>query len=84
MSFLTSEASLRTSYPLMRAAPPDGRSTVDSIFTVVVRVDRALRDTGHTDQAEEFLERAVNCPTYAELVRLAREHVDIKEGTPHS
>ena len=55
-----------------------------SIFKVVVRVDRALRDIGHTNQAEEFLERAVNCHTYAELVRLAREYVTIEEGTPHS
>ena len=53
-----------------------------TIFSIVVRVDRALHHEGLTKQLEEFLMRAHSYQTYDELLVLAREYVAFDENTP--
>jgi hypothetical protein len=52
----------------------DGRG----IVAVLLRVNRVLREAGLGKQADEFLTRARACPIYEEMVRLAREYVEIE------
>ena len=53
-----------------------------TIFSIVIRVDRALRHGGLTTQADEFLERALACRTCDELVALGAEYVAFEEEAP--
>ena len=52
-----------------------------TIFSIVTRVDQALRHAGLNTQADEFLERALPCRTCDELVTVAAEYVAF-EKTP--
>ena len=53
------------------------RGAYDTIFSILFRVRDTLRETGLDDQAEEFLKRAVVCRSHSELVRLAKEYVEL-------
>jgi hypothetical protein len=49
------------------------------MFSLLFSVRDTLRESGLEDQLEEFLERAVACRSWADMMRLAREYVELDD-----
>lgn len=49
------------------------------VFAALFRVDRALREARLNRQADEFLERVTEFALYDDVVRLARDYVEVEE-----
>ena len=49
-----------------------------NVFNVIGRVRRALLDAGQDERAREFVERAVRCGSYDEVLQLVLEYVDVR------
>jgi len=47
-------------------------------FVVLHRVREALVAAGFNERAEEFLDRAAHCASFAEMFRIARDYVDVR------
>ena len=55
------------------------RGAHDMILPILSRVFSVLEAAGRDAQVDVFLERAEACPSREELVRLAREYVELAE-----
>jgi PAS domain S-box-containing protein len=51
------------------------------VYDVLFRAERALREARLDKQADEFLERASNCSSYYDMVRVASEYVELFGAT---
>jgi hypothetical protein len=54
------------------------RMSAPSEFSMLYRVRDALKDAGLDSRADEFLDRAMRCGTYQDLIELAREYVAVE------
>jgi hypothetical protein len=58
--------------------PPCKLVGTHDVVDFLILVNRALREAGLNKQADEFLTRATAYSIYEEMVRLAREYVEIE------
>jgi len=58
--------------PVCRLIGEDG-----SVFNVIGRVRRSLKNAGQIDRAREFVERAYAATSYDEVLALAMDFVDV-------
>jgi hypothetical protein len=59
--------------PVCRLIGEDG-----SVFDVIGRVRRALKNAGQIDRAREFVERAFAAKSYDEVLALAMDFVEVR------
>ena len=58
--------------PICRLIGTDG-----SVFAIIGRVQRALREAGQPERAAAFVERAFKARSYDEVLQLCRELVEV-------
>ena len=58
------------------------RCTQGTMFSILFCVRDTLREANLQDQLDEFLERAVVCRSWADMMRLAREYVELDDQSP--
>jgi hypothetical protein len=58
--------------------PPCKLPGTRDVVEFLILVNRTLRDADLNKEAEEFLTRATDHSVYEEMVRLAREYVEIE------
>lgn len=59
--------------PVVKLVGTDG-----NVFIVIGTVSRTLRRNGLPDKAIEFSERAIDCESYDEVLRLVSEYVEVE------
>jgi hypothetical protein len=52
---------------------------LDEVNTALFGVRGALKAAGRWDEVDEFLKRAESCPCCEEMVRLAKEYVELDD-----
>jgi hypothetical protein len=62
----------------MGMKPPCKLVDTHDVVEFLILVNRTLREAGLSKQVDEFLTRARACSIYDEMLRLAREYVEIE------
>jgi hypothetical protein len=62
----------RPEKPLAQLTGEDG-----NVFAVIARVARALKRAGEREQADEFVQRALQAKSYGEVLLLCEEYVEV-------
>lgn len=60
------------SKPVVKLTGLDG-----NVFSVISEVCKGLRVAGFTSEASEFTQKAFDCESYDEVLRLAFEYVEV-------
>jgi hypothetical protein len=57
--------------PIVQLTGEDG-----NVFNIIGRVSKALKKAGQADKAKEFSEKAFECDSYDEVLRLLQDYVE--------